>query len=285
VKSDSEPPKGTSKFVAVNGLKLHYLDFGNTAAPPLICLHGLSGNAHSFDRLAPRLAADWHVIALDVRGRGDSAWGPSGDYNLPIYTSDLAALIDTLALPSVALIGTSMGGVIAMMYAGGYPGRVERLILNDVGPEVDPAGLGRITGYMTSAPTSFATLADVATYYRDNYPALESAPEDELLDFIQWAVRPAEGGGLVWKLDPAIRIIPRSGTAARTMDLWMPYARIATPVLVLRGADSDVLARATTARMRVVQRQTTVVEIPGVGHAPSLLEPEALAAIKEFLAR
>ena len=277
--------RGTSQFVTVNGLKLHYLDFGNAGAPPLICIHGLSGNAHSFDRLAPHLAADWHVIALDVRGRGDSDWGPPGDYNPPTYTGDLAALIEARALPSVALLGTSMGGIIAMTYAGGYPAKVERLILNDVGPETDPAGFGRITSYMTSAPSHFATLAEVGAYYRDNYPALKSVPEDGLLEFVRWAVRPVDGGGLTWKLDPAIRNIPRTGTAARPMDLWMPYARIAAPVLVVRGADSDVLARATTARMKVVQRRTSVVEVPGVGHAPSLLEPEALAAIKEFLAR
>jgi len=170
------------------------------------------------------------------------------------------------------------------MYAGGYPERVERLVLNDIGPEVDPLGAARISTYMIAAPTSFATLADVAAYYRENYPALREAPQAALLEFVQWAVRPSAAGGLEWKLDPKVRNIPRSGTAARIMDMWLPYARISAPVLVLRGADSDILSRATTARMRTVQRRTTVVEIAGVGHAPSLLEPEALRAIKEFLA-
>jgi pimeloyl-ACP methyl ester carboxylesterase len=223
-------------------------------------------------------------MAVDVRGRGDSAWGPPGDYNHQVYVNDLVGMLDTLEVSRVTLIGTSMGGIISMMFAGGYPERVERLLLNDIGPEIDPAGLGRIITYITSSPSSFATTADVAQYYRDNYPALAQVPEQDLIDFVKWSVRPEPDGRLVWKLDPAIRNIPRTGTAARAMDLWVPYARIAAPVLVLRGAESDILSRATADRMRVVQPRTRVVEVPGVGHAPSLTEPEALAAIKQFLA-
>jgi len=274
----------SSQFATVNGLKLHYLDYGDAAKPPLVCIHGLSGNAHSFDGLAPHLAGAYHVLAIDVRGRGDSQWGPAGDYNAPVYVSDLAALLEALGIDRVTLIGTSMGGIISMMYAGGYPEKVARLVLNDVGPEVDPAGIKRINDYMTTSPAGFANLAEVAAYYRDNYPPLRQVPEAALLEFVKWAVKPAADGGLVWKMDPAIRNPPRSGTAARPMDLWMPYARITAPVLVIRGADSDILSRATAERMGRVLRHTRVVEVPGVAHAPSLLEPEALAAIREFLA-
>ena len=273
----------SSKFIDVHGVRLHYLDHGNPTKPPLVCIHGLSGNAHNFDYLAPQLAPNWHVMAVDVRGRGDSAWGPAGDYNHQVYVNDLVGILDTLEVSRVTLIGTSMGGIISMMFAGGYPARVERLLLNDIGPEIDPAGLGRITAYMTSSPSSFATMADVAQYYRDNYPPLRQVREQELIDFVKWSVRSAPDGRLVWKLDPAIRNIPRTGTAARAMDLWVPYARIAVPVLVVRGTESDVLSRDTADRMRVVQPRTTVVEVPGVGHAPSLTEPEALAAIRQFL--
>src|SRR5690242_12457235 len=125
----------SSQFVTVNGLKLHYLDFGSSGQPPLVCIHGLSGNAHAFDGLAPHLVGSYRVIALDVRGRGDSDWGPPGDYNPSVYVSDLAVMLDTLKIDNVSLIGTSMGGIISMMYAGGYPERVARLVLNDIGPE------------------------------------------------------------------------------------------------------------------------------------------------------
>ena len=114
---------------------------------------GLSGNAHNFDGLAPQLAARHHVLSLDVRGRGDSAWGPAADYNPVVYVADLLAFITELGLERVSLIGTSMGGIISMIFAGGYPERVERLVLNDIGPEIDPAGLKRITDYFTEAPS------------------------------------------------------------------------------------------------------------------------------------
>jgi esterase len=274
----------SSEFAAVNGIKLHYLDFGNSGLPPLVCIHGLSGNAHNFDGLAPRLAARYHVISLDVRGRGDSQWGPPGDYNPAVYVQDLAALLDHLGFRRVTLIGTSMGGVISMMFAGGYPDRVDRLVLNDIGPEIDPAGQKRIMAYMTAYPNSFGNIAEVAAYYRENYPPLKTVPETTLIEFVKWSVRPDVNGRLSWKMDPAIRNIPRTGTAARAMDLWVYYNRIIAPVLVIRGAQSDILARATADRMRVVLPGTRIVEVPGVGHAPSLIEDEALGAIESFLA-
>ncbi|HJU29719.1 MAG TPA: alpha/beta hydrolase [Candidatus Binataceae bacterium] len=273
----------SSEFVTVNGIRLHYLDFGHPERPPLVCIHGLSGNAHNFDGLAPRLAASYRVISLDVRGRGDSEWGPPGDYNPAVYTQDLAALLDHVGLRRVTLIGTSMGGVVSMMFAGGYPDRVERLVLNDIGPEIDPAGQKRIVAYMTVSPQSFGAMTEVATYYRENYPPLRNVADDALLEFVKWSVRPDSNGRLVWKMDPAIRNIPRTGAAARPMDLWVYFNRIAAPVLVIRGSDSDILARATADRMRVVLPGTRIVEVPGVGHAPSLLENEALAAIMDFL--
>jgi pimeloyl-ACP methyl ester carboxylesterase len=273
----------SSQFVRANGLKLHYLDFGGVAKPPLVCIHGLSGNAHNFDALVPHLCGAYRVIAIDVRGRGDSEWGPSGDYNPATYGSDLAAMLETLGIERVTLVGTSMGGMISMIYAGGYPERVAKLVLNDVGPEVDQTGAKRITDYMTTTPADFASLAEVAAYYRENYPPLRDTPEAALLEFVKWAVKPVGGGRLVWKMDPAVRNMPRTGSASRPMDMWVPFARITAPILVVRGAESDILARATTERMVKVMPATRVVEVPGVGHAPSLLEPEALAAIKEFL--
>lgn len=274
---------GQNVFYEANGLKLHYLDFGNAGAPTLVCIHGLSGNAHNFDALAPHLAGRYHVISVDVRGRGDSAWGPASEYAPPFYVKDLDALLNTLGVSRVTLVGTSMGGIISMIFAGGYPERVEKLVLNDIGPEIDPIGLKRITDYFTAAQNEFDNLDEVAAYYRKNYPFLAKTPQPELIEFVRWAVKPNGRGKLVWKIDPAVRNIPRSGSEARPMDLWMPFARIAAPVLVVRGAESDILSAETAARMGRVLRGTRIAEIPGVGHAPTLTEPEALAAIRAFL--
>jgi pimeloyl-ACP methyl ester carboxylesterase len=245
----------------------------------------LSGNAHNFDGLAPHLMNDYHVMSIDVRGRGDSEWGPAGEYAPPIYVSDLSAMLETLDLDRVTLIGTSMGGIISMIFAGGYPQRVERLVLNDVGPEVNPAGLKRITDYFTGAPHDFQDLDEVAAYYRANYPFLATTPDPELREFVRWAVKPAANGRLTWKIDPAVRNIPRTGTAARPLDMWVPYARITARTLVIRGAQSDILAPDTAERMCRVLPGSKLVEIAGVGHAPTLSEPSSIAAIRDFLAR
>jgi pimeloyl-ACP methyl ester carboxylesterase len=274
-----------SRYFSANGLKLHYLDFGNPSRPPLVCIHGLSGNAHNFDGLALHLMNDHHVISIDVRGRGDSEWGPPGEYAPPVYVNDLSLMLEALELDRVTLIGTSMGGLVSILFAGGYPHRVERLVLNDIGPEVEPAGLKRITDYFTDAPSSFKDVAEVAAYYRANYQYLAATPEPDLLDFVRWAVKPTNDGGLTWKIDPAVRNIPRTGAAARPMDMWVPFARITARMMVVRGAESDILSRDTAQRMCRVLPGSKLVEIPGVGHAPTLAEPASVAAIRDFLAR
>lgn len=270
------------KFQTAGGLRLHYLDFGGDSKPALICIHGLSGNAHNFDALAPHLASRYHVLALDVRGRGESQWGPALEYNHQTYVSDLREFLDALGVRRASLVGTSMGGVISMMFAGGYPDRVEHLVLNDIGPEVAPAGLQRIVSYISEAPERFKDLAEVGDYYRATYPPAAGLSEAALNEWVRWSVKPAAGGGLTWKMDPAVRRPPRGGSAARPIDLWLPYARVLAPILIVRGAESDILSAETAARMLKVQRGARLVEVPGVGHAPSLVEPPALAALIDF---
>ncbi len=270
------------KFVTVSGLRLHYIDYGGEARPWVVCVHGLSGNAHNFDDLAGYLAIGYHVISVDVRGRGDSQWGPPTEYLPQNYVTDLAAMLDSIGIARTSLIGTSMGGIISMMYAGGWPDRVERLVLNDIGPEIDPAGAARIASYFASAPERFKDLGEVVKYYKANYPAMAKVPDQILAEQVKWSVKPDGDGSLMWKIDPNIRRPLRGATAANRLDLWVPYARIACRTLIVRGADSDILARATTTRMCTVLRGATSVEVPGVGHAPSLTEPESLAAIKQL---
>jgi pimeloyl-ACP methyl ester carboxylesterase len=271
-----------SKFSTPNGVKLHYLDHGTEGKPPLLCIHGMTGNAHNFDALAPRLSSSYQVMSLDVRGRGDSGWTASTEYTPQNYVADLAGLLDYLKIERVTLIGTSMGGMISILFAGGYPQRVAKLILNDIGPDLDPAGIARIGSYVGEAPGEFNNLPEVAAYYREHYPPMRNIPEPELIEQVKWSVKPADNGKLMWKMDPQIRKPMR--TAARPLDLWVPFARIEAPVLVIRGAESDILASRTVERMKSVIRSVEAVEVAGVGHAPSLMEPESLDAIRKFLA-
>jgi len=272
----------SDRFVNANGLRLHYLDYGNEDAPWVVCVHGLTGNAHNFDPLASHLATKYHVISVDVRGRGDSNWGPPTEYLNQNYVTDLAKMLEGLGVARASLIGTSMGGIISMMYAGGWPERVERLVINDIGPEIDPAGAARIASYVGEAPERFKDIGEVVKYYKENYPPMAKLTDSVVADQVKWSVKPGTDGALAWKMDPNIRRPLRGGTAQQRFDLWVPYARIACPTLIVRGADSDILDRGTASRMVKVLKRAKVVEVPGVGHAPSLTEPESLGEIKEF---
>jgi pimeloyl-ACP methyl ester carboxylesterase len=272
----------SDRFVNANGLRLHYIDYGNDGAPWVVCVHGLTGNAHNFDALAPHLAAKYHVISVDVRGRGDSNWGPPTEYLNQNYVTDLAKMLEGLGIARASLIGTSMGGIISMMYAGGWPERVERLVINDIGPEIDPAGMARIASYVGEAPERFKDIGEVVKYYKENYPAMAKLEDIVVADQVKWSVKPGTDGALAWKMDPNVRRPLRGATAQQRFDLWVPYARIACPTLIVRGADSDILDRGTASRMCKVLKHAKVVEVPGVGHAPSLTEVESLGAIREF---
>jgi esterase len=272
----------SDKFVNANGLRLHYIDHGNDGAPWAVCVHGLSGNAHNFDALAPILASKYHVISVDVRGRGDSQWGPPTEYINQNYVTDLAKMLEELGVARASLLGTSMGGMISMIYAGGWPERVERLVINDIGPEIDPVGAARIAGYVGEAPERFKDIGEVVQYYKKNYPPMAKLEDGVVAEQVKWSVKPGADGGLAWKMDSNVRRPLRGGTAQQRFDLWVPYARIACPTLIVRGADSDILDRGTASRMCKVLKRAKVVEVPGVGHAPSLIEVEALGAIKEL---
>ncbi len=272
----------SDKFVSVSDLRLHYIDYGSDGAPWVVCIHGLTGNAHNFDALAPHLTPRYHVISVDVRGRGESQWGPSAEYIPQNYVTDLARMLDHLGAARASLVGTSMGGIISMMYGGGWPERVERIVLNDIGPEIDPAGMARIASYVGEAPERFKDLGEVVKYYKENYPPMATLADSVVAEQVKWSVKPGAEGGLIWKMDPSVRRPLRGGTAQNRLDLWVPYARIACPILIVRGADSDVLERATASRMCTVHKRAKAVEVPGVGHAPSLTEAESIGAIKEF---
>ncbi|MGD0075065.1 MAG: alpha/beta hydrolase [Candidatus Binataceae bacterium] len=273
-----------SKFVTANGLRLHYLDFGNESSPPIVCIHGLTANAHSFDGVAPQLAHRYHVISVDVRGRGESQWGAYNDYALPAYVNDLNAMLVALNIPRTSLIGTSMGGMISMTFAVLFPAKVERIVLNDIGPEIDPAGLKRIMDYVIEPPQEFKNIGEVVAYYRDIYPPITKHPEQDVIEWVKWSIKPTDHGTLTWKMDPGVRRALREAlnVPPPQIDTWKPYAAIKAPILVVRGGDSDILSLATARKMCELSPNTRMVEIPGVGHAPFLTEPIAVKAMAEF---
>ena len=268
-------------FVEANGIRHHLIARGMPGSPVVMMLHGLAGQAHVFDVIANRLSARHHVYCLDVRGRGESAWGAANEYTIDTYVADLEAVRDALGLQRFSLVGTSMGGLITMQYAPKFPEHVERVVLNDVGPEIDPEGLKRILSYVGGAPEMFADIKAVIRYYKEHYaPMVEHLPDDQVSEFARYNVRKSDSGIYVWKMDPAIRVTAAPPPAT---DNWEALKSVKCPVMVLRGAKSDVLSAPIAAKMIEALPGTRLVEVPGVGHAPILSEPVAVAALEEFL--
>jgi len=271
-----------SRFLEVNGLKLHHLDWGNADAPALVCVHGLRGNAHAFDGFARHFRDRYHVIAVDVRGRGDSGWATDGDYSMTTYANDLAGVIDALGIEKLTLVGTSMGGRIGMHYAAHHADRLERFVINDIGPESE-AGSERITQEAGKTPDDFATLEDVLAYRRNLQPAMARRSEEEQREVALTHVRQSDSGRWVWKNDPAFLQQRTAGGTQNYPQLWDVLRSLQCPTLLVHGGISDVLSSAQAQRIIDALPNGRIVEVPNVGHAPTLVEPEALAALEEFL--
>ena len=205
--------KAVDRFIRVGDLNLHYLEWGTTGNPPVIMVHGLSGNAHGFDDLAPHFVAKYHVFSVDVRGRGNSDWAEDGDYSNEAYVSDLEGFRAALGLERFSLVGTSMGGRISLSYSGTYPDRVERAVINDIGPEVDPRGGERISASTRDAITFFSTMDGVLEWHRQQRPAFNQLSDEQPRLTAGYAVKPVSGGGFTWKMDPAVRLDPRRPAA------------------------------------------------------------------------
>ena len=268
-----------------DGLRLHSRVYAGPAAtaPVLLCLHGLLRNSRDFEDLAPHLAARYRVIVPDMRGRGFSARDPVfNNYQLPVYVQDTLALLRGLGAAQVSIIGTSMGGLMAMVLAAKQPGLVTGMVLNDVGPELDPAGIERIRGYAgrTSPVHSWPeALAQVRSVYGSAWPDLNQAGWEKL---VRRGYRANAQGVPEVDADPMIGE-PLRNTQAAAPALWPLWSALAQiPVLAIRGEHSDILSAATLARMGRNPTCTTLT-VANRGHAPLLDEPACVAAIDAFL--
>ena len=273
----------TSRMLTVNGLELHHLDWGNADAPALVCVHGLRGNAHAFDGFARRFADRYHVISLDVRGRGDSAWSPDGKYQMSDYASDLAGVVDQLGLQTFSYIGTSMGGRIGMTYAAANGDCLTRFILNDIGPDGE-AGSDRITREAGKAPDSFESYDEAVGYLRDTAGAASRMSEEALQERAKHTFKQRDDGRWIAKNDPEfLRQRAAAGTAHDPAVLWKALAELPCPALLLRGTVSDVLSEAQAQKIVQTLRNGTLAHVPDVGHTPTLDEPESVQALEKFL--
>ena len=270
------------KIISVNGLNLHYLDWGDPGHPPLVLLHGLRGHAHSWDAVSAALCSDYHVLALDQRGRGDSDWATDGDYTGAAYVSDLVGFCDGLGLESFTLIGHSMGGRNSMSFAGRHPQRLQKLVIVDIGPTVDPAGGQRITREMQQVPEEFDSFEAVVEYMEGQN---RFASDRVLRRRLQHATRVQPNGKIGWRYDLAtIRDQRVNGTAPPAEDLWPLLPNITCPTLVVRGKESDLLARDAAQKMIETLPDGRLVEVERAGHMVFEDNPDDfIAAVKSWL--
>src|SRR5436190_5585731 len=272
-----------AKHLTINGLRLRYLEWGRPDALPVICVHGYTSSAEAFNALARRIEDRTHIIAIDVRGHGESAWSPEGAYQYADQAGDLAALADQLGIDRFVLIGTSMGGVIAMVYASQHAERLRGLVLNDIGPDVE-AGSGRITGLVRSRPADFASLDEAMQYRREISPITAARPLEDQEETARGVLRERPDGRWAWKMDPAYIEQRIARGAPVRPQLWPVLEMLPCPTQIVWGTDSDVLSEAQAKRMAAALPKGELVSVPGVGHAPTLVEPPVLAALDRLLA-
>lgn len=271
-----------------DGLHLHYRDYpGDAGRPPIICLSGLTRNARDFEDLATRLAGTWRVLCIDLRGRGDSDYAREAmSYNPLQYIEDIEALLEDQGIARFVAIGTSLGGLLTMMLAAGNPARIAAAVLNDIGPELDAGGLNRIREYVGQG-RSFETWMHAARALHESQGDIY--PDFGITDWLRMAKRTmalGSGGRIAFDYDMKIAEPLDTADDGPSPDLWPVFDALrACPVLLLRGAHSDILSAETAARMVARHPDLDFTNIARVGHAPTLDEPEAVAAIERLLAR
>lgn len=271
-----------------DGLRLHYRDYaGRDDRPAILCLPGLTRNARDFSHVAERLAGEWRVICPDLRGRGDSAYAKdSATYNPLQYAEDLALLFAEAGLNRVVSIGTSLGGLLTMIIAMTTPDRLAGALLNDVGPEIDPAGLERIREYVGHG-RSFPTWMHAARAIEETQGM--AFPDYAASDWLAMAKRcmvVGSNGRIHFDYDMKIAEPFAEPGGEKGVDLWPALGGFkGVPTTLLRGELSDVLSAATFERMERELPDAEAVTVPRVGHAPMLDEPAAIAAIDRLLAR
>ena len=278
-------------WTGADGLSLRARDYAGAAGAaraPVVCLHGLTRNAADFDTLAPWIAASGRrVLAADFRGRGRSAWDPAPmNYTPATYAADIAGLLNAAGIGRAVFVGTSLGGIVAMVLAAMRPAAVAAAVLNDVGPSLSPEGLKRIGGYAgrDAAVKDWSEAADYARAINGAaFPGYAPADWDA---FARRIFEEGPDGRLRLAYDPDIAApIRAAGPEALAPDITPLFVGLATgrPMLLVRGAISDLIDPPRVEAMKALAPHMAVAEVPDVGHAPMLDEPEARAALAAFL--
>ena len=272
----------TSNYLVCEGRELHYTEWGAEHAEVVVAWHGLARTGRDMDAVAAHLAERYRVICPDTLGRGLSQWSPqpAQEYCLAFYERLAVALLDRLGIEQVHWLGTSMGGAIGLRgAANALRGRIRRLVLNDIGPQIAEAALARIRAYAGSPP-AFATMGELEQYFRTIYTPYGWLPDAQWRVLTETSMRRLPDGRVTPHYDPAM--VQQFVHYPDDYLLWESWDSLALPVLCLRGEHSDLLLPETAEAMRVRGPRAVIVTIPGCGHAPALNTPEQCALVERF---
>jgi esterase len=264
------------RFVTVaEQRRLHYLDWGNAAAPPLVLLHGIDRIAHTFDHVARRFTDRYHVIAMDLRGHGDSDWDPQARYLVEDHVSDLEQLVRTLGLRRITLWGNSTGGRVVQVFAGLHPDLVAAVIAEDVGPERPRSIADAYARRVKQEEPGWASTEELLARMR---AAAQPLPEAVLEPYVRYATKRRADGRFVWKRDPNLV------KGFVETELWRYVREIKAPILYVLGGRSTIVPAATQEELKKVLPQVRIVTMPGLGHYPSDEQPdEFVRIVNDFL--
>jgi pimeloyl-ACP methyl ester carboxylesterase len=273
-----QPPQAADRFVTVDGLRIHYLDWGAPEKPPLIMLHGIGRVAHTFDHIAPKFSSKYHVMAVDMRGHGDSGWDPKGAYLVEDYVKDIEGLAEQLRLRNIVIWGNSTGGRVAQVFAGLHPELVTAVISEDVGPERPSQLADNVARQLKQEDaTGWASEEELLAQLKTSYPRTS---EEILRAYSHYGTKKRADGRVIWKRDPAIAngFVPT--------ELWRFVRQIKPPIIYVLGGRSTVVPAATQEELKKALPQAEIVTVAGAGHYPSEESPaEFLAIVERFLSR
>jgi esterase len=258
------------RFIEVNGLRIHYLDWGGSDKQPFIMVHGLDRVAHTFDHLAARFSSMYRVLAIDMRGHGDSGWDPKGRYLVEDHVGDLEGLVGQLGLRNLVLWGNSTGGRVVQVFAGKHPDLVSRVISEDVGPERPRQIADGYAKRVQQEQAGWASEQELLAQLRKTNPRMSAGV---LEPYVRYATKQAADGRVVWKRDPQLV----NGFVAT--DLWRFVRDIKAPILYIIGGRSNIVPPETQDGLRKTLPNAQLVTIPDVGHYPSDEEPEEVIRI------
>jgi pimeloyl-ACP methyl ester carboxylesterase len=273
-----------SRYINCAGREIHFMDWGPADAPVVVAWHGLARTGRDMDDIAAHLATRWRVICPDTVGRGLSQWSPAPEqeYCNAFYVRLATELLDGLGIAQCQWLGTSMGGAIGTLAAAGpLRGRIQRLVLNDNGPQLAAAAIQRIRSY-AGAPAAFATVSELEQYFRTVYKPYGWLSDAQWRRLTETSVRRLPDGRVTPHYDPAM--VMQFTHHEDDYNLWAAWDTLTLPVLCLRGESSDLLLSETTEAMRQRGPRAAVVEIAGCGHAPALNTPEQYALVERFFA-